>query len=244
MLASGGIAHVVNVKGAFFYGKFSNGEKIHIKIPLGFEEFYDKDKVLLLKKCLYGLKQAAMAFYRKLLAATSNIRLKCSSADPCLYYKWEGERVVIMISWINDNMIVGPFDLVMKLKKDLIKQFECDDCGELTEYIVNKIKCVGEDAIRLVQTVLTQSYEDEFELGKRCYNTPAQPGTVLMQPTEGKEVLSATNQTTLRSGVGKLMYQMQYSRPDIAQAVCDLARYMTRGNSKTLDAMYRCMRYV
>jgi hypothetical protein len=68
-----------------------------------------------------------------------------------------------------------------------------------------------------------QSYEDEFELGKRYYNTPAQPGTVLMHPTKGKEVLSATDQTTLRSGMGKLMYQMQYSRPDIAQAVCDLA---------------------
>jgi hypothetical protein len=39
----------------------------------------------------------------------------------------------------------------------------------------------------LVQTVLTQSYEDEFELGKRCYNTPAQPGTVLMlQPKATK----------------------------------------------------------
>jgi hypothetical protein len=149
-----------------------------------------------------------------------------------------------MISWINDNMIVGPSDLVMKLKNNLMKQFECDNCGELTEYIRNKIKCVGEDAIRLVQTVLTQSYEDEFELGKRCYNTPAQPGTVLMRPTEGKEVLSATDQTALRSGVGKLMYQMQYSRPDIAQAVHDLAQYMTRGNSKTLGAMYRCMRYV
>ena len=46
MLASGSMAHVVNVKGAFLYGKFSNGEKIHIKIPLGFEEFNDKDKPL------------------------------------------------------------------------------------------------------------------------------------------------------------------------------------------------------
>jgi hypothetical protein len=211
---------------------------------LGFEEFYDKDEVLLLKKCLYGLKLAAMAFYRKLLAATSNIGLKRCSADPCLYYKWEGGRVVIMISLIDDNMIVGPSDLVMKLKNNLMKQFKCDDCGEITEHIGNKIECVGEDAIRLVQTVLTQSYEDEFELGKRCYNMPAQPGTVLMRPTKGEEVLSATDQTTLRSGVGKLMYQMQYSRPDIAQAVPDLARYMTRGNSKTLNAMYRCMRYV
>ncbi len=87
MLASGSIAHVVNVKGAFLHGKFNNGEKIYIKIPLGFEEFYDDEPVLLLKKCLYGLKQAAMAFYRKLLAAASKIGLKCSSADPCLYYK-------------------------------------------------------------------------------------------------------------------------------------------------------------
>ena len=56
MLASGSIAHVVNVKGAFLHSKFDNGEKIFIKIPLGFEEFYDNDTVLLLKKCLYGLK--------------------------------------------------------------------------------------------------------------------------------------------------------------------------------------------
>ncbi len=147
MLASGGIAHVVNVKGAFLHGKFDNEEKIYIKIPLGFEEFYDNDTVLLLKKCLYRLKQATMAFYRKLLAAATKIGLKHSSADPCLYYKQEGGRLVIMISWINDNMIVGPSDLVLKLKGNLMEQFECDNCGELTEYIGNKIERVGEDAI-------------------------------------------------------------------------------------------------
>jgi hypothetical protein len=65
-----------------------------------------------------------MAFYRKLRAAASNIGL--SSADPCLFYKWEGGRVVIMISWIDDNMIVGPSDMVMKLKSYLTKEFECD----------------------------------------------------------------------------------------------------------------------
>jgi hypothetical protein len=61
MLASGSIAHVVNVKGAFLHSNFKDGEKIYIKIPLGFKEFYDDDTVLLLKKCLYGLKQVAMA---------------------------------------------------------------------------------------------------------------------------------------------------------------------------------------
>jgi hypothetical protein len=45
---------------------------------------------------------------------------------------------------------------------------------------------------------------------------PAQPGKVLMHPVEGKEVCKPEDHTTLRSGVGKLMYQMQYLRPDIA----------------------------
>ena len=61
-----------------------------------------------------------MAFFRKLRAAASKIGLSRSSADPCLFYKLEGGRVVIMISWMDDNMIVGPSDLVMKLKSDLM----------------------------------------------------------------------------------------------------------------------------
>jgi hypothetical protein len=64
--------------------------------------------------------------------------------------------LVIMLSWINDNMIVSPTDLVLKLKNDLMTQFESDNCRALTEYIGNKIEYVGEYAIRMVQTVLTQ----------------------------------------------------------------------------------------
>jgi hypothetical protein len=82
-----------------------------------------------------------MLFYRKVLAVASKIglKLKCTSADPCLYYKWEEKRLVIMISWIDDNMIVGLSDLVLKLKSNFMEQFECDDCGVLTEYIRNKM---------------------------------------------------------------------------------------------------------
>jgi hypothetical protein len=174
MLMCSRIAHVVDVKGAFLYGEFEEGEKVYIKIPLGFEEFYDCDTVLLLKKTLYGLKQAAMAFYRKLLAATANIGLKRSTADPFLYYKWVEGRLVIMIFWINDNMILDPNNLVMQIKNDLMKQFECNDCGRLEKYVGNKIDYIGKDAIRFTQNMLMQSYSDKFELPKRSYNTPAQ----------------------------------------------------------------------
>jgi hypothetical protein len=48
-----------------------------------------------------------------------------------------------------------------------------------------------------------------------------------MKPVKNGEVLSGEAQLILRSGIGKLMYHMQYSRPDIAQAVRDLARHVT-----------------
>jgi hypothetical protein len=84
------------------------------------------------------------------------IGLKRSYADPCLYYKWEGKRMVIMILRINDKIIVGPSNLVLKLKSNLMEQFKCNNCGVLTEYIGNKFECISETEIQLVQTDLTE----------------------------------------------------------------------------------------
>jgi hypothetical protein len=150
MLMQSGIAHVVDVKGAFLYEELEDGKKNYINILLGFTKFYSSNTVLLLKKMLYGLKQAAMAFYRKLFVAMQNIGLKRSTADPCLYYKWERGSLVIMILWIEDNMILGPEDLVMQVKANLMKQFKSDNYGHREEFFGNKIKYVGDDAIWFV----------------------------------------------------------------------------------------------
>ena len=40
-----------------------------------------------------------------------------------------------MILWIDDNMIMGPSNLVMKVKTDLMKEFDCEDFGRLEEYV-------------------------------------------------------------------------------------------------------------
>ncbi len=142
-------------------------------------------------------------------------------------------------------MILRSSNLVMQLKKDLMQQFDCDDCRHLEEYVGNKIEYVGDDAIQFVQTVLMQSHSDEFSLGKRCYNTPAQPGTVLMKPPkDSNQLLDSEDQSELRSGIGKSLWHMQYSRPDILQAVCDLARHMTCGDKSHMDAMLGCMQYL
>jgi hypothetical protein len=40
-------------------------------------------------------------------------------------------------------MILGRKKLVIKDKANFMKQFECNDCGHLKEYVGNKIEYVG-----------------------------------------------------------------------------------------------------
>jgi hypothetical protein len=62
MVMASMIAHIVDVKGAFLHGEFEDGEKVHMAVPHGFEKYFPPECVILLIKCLYGLKQAARAF--------------------------------------------------------------------------------------------------------------------------------------------------------------------------------------
>ncbi len=135
MVMANMIAHVVDVKRAFLHGKFEDSKKIHMKIPIGFEKHFPAESVLLLLKCLYGLKQAAKAFWRQLLCAAKAMGLTQSNADPCLYFKWVDGQSVMMMSWIEDNAIIGQERDMLDLKNELKKQFQCNDCRPMVEYM-------------------------------------------------------------------------------------------------------------
>jgi hypothetical protein len=245
MIMASMLAHVVDVKGAFLHGEFEDGEIIHLKVPQGFEKHFPKGSVLLLLKCLYGLKQAAKAFWRQLLRAATTMGLKQSTADPCLYYKWVDGRLIMMMSWIDDNAIVRQESDVTDLKKALMDQFKCEDCGPMDEYVGCTIEKLKTGGVKFRQKVLLQSYRDEFDiLNMKKFNTPAAPGTVLKKPDQGKEVLVPVKQMQYHSGVGKGMHMMQYSRPDTFNAVRDLVRHMTCATQVHYDAMLMMIKYV
>ncbi len=198
------LAHIVDVKGVFLHGEFH----------------FPADSVILLLKCLYGLKQAARAFWRQLLQAAKKMVLTCSRADPCLYYKWNDGRLVMMLSWIDTNSIVGYKKNMLNLKQDLMKQFSCDDCGKMDKYVGCMIEKLESGGIKFLQKVLVQSFNNEFDIKSlKKFNTQATPGTVLKKPVEGNVLLSHDNHTLYRSGMGKAIHMMQYLRPDIYQAV-------------------------
>jgi hypothetical protein len=121
--------------------------------------------------------------------------------------------LVIILSWIDDNLIVGSKQAVSVTKQELMSRFDCKDCGELDEYVGCRLT-QNKGEIKFTQGVLVQSFEDEFYVPKKMYDTPAKPGNVLTKGDPNSAV-DAKTQTYFRSGVDKMIHMMQWSRPDI-----------------------------
>jgi len=59
-----------------------------VNVPEGFERHYQGDLLLLLLRTIYGLKQAARAFWRELSTALKDMGFIQMPADLCLYFSW------------------------------------------------------------------------------------------------------------------------------------------------------------
>ena len=97
--------------------------------------------------------------------------------------------------------------------------------------------------MKLTQPVMIQSFKDEFELpGGKSSNTTAIPGSVMSEGKIKNQVDNKT-QSTYRSGVGKLLHMMRWTRPEIMNAVRELSRFAGRALQSHVVAMYRVMKY-
>ena len=149
-------AEIIDVKGAFLKASFDPKHKVYMEIPKGFRKFYPKNVLLLLKKTLYGVKNAAKAFWLVLLKIMASIGLLCSKADPCLYYTWDAVYgLIIILSWIDDLLIFGKCEGVLHYKRKITDLIDCDDIGPLMDCIGNKIEFNRDEHwVRLTQPVM------------------------------------------------------------------------------------------
>ena len=182
-----------------------------------------------------------MVFYKKLKKCMNIIGYKRSLADLCLYFTW-ASGLIIWLSWIDDCLHCGKPKDIAYYKQELMLKLNCDDAEELKEYIGCKIERKG-NKMKLTQPVLVQSLRDEFDmLDKTPCNLPAPHGKEL---TSDGESLSEEEMKVYRSGVGKLLFLMRYSRPDILNAVRELSKWMSAGTTiDHMKVMRQTMNYV
>lgn len=92
-----------DVKTAFLYGQLT--EETYMKQPVGYED--GSKRVCLLRKSLYGLKQASRTWNEKFTKFLKAYELDVSSADPCVFISNKNGKKIVLGLFIDDGLIAA-----------------------------------------------------------------------------------------------------------------------------------------
>ena len=128
---------VVDIDNAFLYGDLEH--EIYMKIPEGYDEVInprvDKEDCLILQKAIYGLVEAARQFWKKIVDKMQQGGFKLSDADPCMLYKEDEKLFCIIITYIDDMLIIGKEEAIDDAIKVLQCHFQVKDPTSLEDYL-------------------------------------------------------------------------------------------------------------
>ena len=130
----------LDVKTAFLYGKLD--EEIYVEQPEGFKLKGQEDKVLQLYRAIYGLKQAALAWWKELDQSLQQLGFKRLYADSGIFVAHHGDGMPIAIlAYVDDILFLGPNSALLASKKKLfMDQWECRDLGKCKEFLHMRIR--------------------------------------------------------------------------------------------------------
>jgi hypothetical protein len=131
--------HVIrlDIKTAFMYGELE--EELYIEQPEGFKVKEQETKVIHLKHAIYRLKQAALAWWRALDKSMAVLDLTHLWSDSGIFVN--KNKMVFMIVYMDDVLFLGADKHVLLfLKEQFIKIWECRDLGDTTEFLCMRIR--------------------------------------------------------------------------------------------------------
>ena len=92
--------------------------------------------VCLLKKSLYGLKQALRAWYAKMDSFLLDIGFSRCHSNPNVYTKKVGNHIIILVLYVDDLILTGSDPKILThVKSSLKKHFEMSDLGHLHYFL-------------------------------------------------------------------------------------------------------------
>lgn len=95
----------LDVKSAFLNGVLQ--EEIYVEQPEGFVTPGQEEKVYLLRKALYGLRQAPRAWYSKMDEHLLGLGFKKSLSESTLYVKKLVSDLVVVSLYVDDMLVTG-----------------------------------------------------------------------------------------------------------------------------------------
>ncbi|GJW16885.1 retrovirus-related pol polyprotein from transposon TNT 1-94 [Tanacetum coccineum] len=180
----------MDVKTAFLNGDLE--EEIYMNQPEGFTAPGQEGKVCRLVKSLYGLKQAPKQWHQKFDNTMLESGFKINECDKCVYVKDTSSGYVILCLYVDDMLIVGSNDKIIRSTKDMLKsKFDMKDMGLADDSLV---------VILYLMTVMQLDYADikdsrstsgyVFTLGGAAISWKSSKQTVIAKSTMESEFIA------------------------------------------------------
>jgi hypothetical protein len=203
-------------------------DNMFMKIPKGFEvdTGQTEEWVLKLKKNLYGQKQAGRVWNKHLVSKLKSIGFIQSQVDECLFFKDK----IIYVLYTDDSILTGPNEEDLNKVIEEIKATGLDITveGDISDFLGVKIQQQDNGDINLTQPQLIDQILSDLRLGSDSKS----PTVVKTTPMACSRILhkypdspSFDGHFDYRSVIGKMLYLEKSTRPDIAYAVHQCARF-------------------
>ena len=220
-------------------------EDVFIEPPRGFGRRDRVDMVLKLIRSLYGLKQAPKTFYEKLRDGLIERGFTQSKIDPCLFMK----KDLVCVVYVDDTIFAGPNADILEAeitglgvcKDEQRHTFQLRDEGEVGDFLGVRIERRENNSFKLSQPGLIDKVLKASDMESSNSTITPSLTTPLGKDTEGEPYHESWEYPQI---IGMLMFLSTNSRPDIAFAVNQCARFTHCPKASHALAVKRILRYL
>ena len=107
----------VDVCTAYLYRNL--GKEIYMHQPEGFIARGQESKVIGLKRALYSLKQARLAWWKKLSNSMKDLGFTCLNLDARIFVCHDGTGLIVAVVYVDDTMFFSKNQKLVQKKKTL-----------------------------------------------------------------------------------------------------------------------------
>ncbi|XRB19945.1 reverse transcriptase [Pseudoscourfieldia marina] len=200
-------------------------EDVFIEQPEGFEKPEARDLVCKLAKSLYGLKQAGRNWHFMLLEALIEYGFTQSEVDVCMFWKGVDASRLTLVIYVDDVVYASAStEELVNFEKFFVKKFKCSAPKEISWLLGMEINNTT-SGIQIGQPLyVKQLLESRGMVESRHAPNPIATGTEL---TRDANATDASRIHEAQKIVGSLLYLSMSTRPDMANAVCQLSHLMS-----------------
>lgn len=214
-----------------------------MEIPEGLQDF-DPDAtggmVLELRKSLYGLRQSAFLWHRKITTFSKKIGFSPITADASVLIS---SRSIMIALYVDDIVIFGNETQEIERVKEELKAFHpMTDTGLIDKLLGIQFTWL-DGSIRLDQEIYASQILDEFEMTD-CKPEPWPTSSVNLHQPDTDKRLGREDHKLFRRLIGRLTFLVVATRPDIAFPVNQLSIYLAEPCKIHLEAAKRILRYL